>query len=523
MRKEEKQESRLSEMLAVLRRNEITHGITPKKLRTILEELGPTFVKMGQILSMRPDLIPQAYCEELARLRSQVAPMDYGEVRRLIQEEYGVRHIHELFLSLDHEPLGSASIAQVHHGVLKNGTEVVVKVQRPGIKEVMGRDVAILRRAISLVKFVPKLGDPLDFKIMLEEMWVAAQQEMDFLIEASHLEEYTGFNQDVVYVACPQVIKHLTTSRILVMEYIQGIPIDHKEKLLKLGYDLGEVAEKLAENYVKQVLDDGFFHADPHPGNLCIRDGRIVWMDWGMVGRLTRRDRELFLTAVKAVADNDVYELKNVVLSLGVLHQKINHAALYNDIDLMMTKYACTDFASLNLGSFIMELNELSNRHHIGMPAGVSLLGRGIVTIEGLLAEIDPSINFMEIITLHLAVQEVDLKKELKETGASALITLRKSLDIPAHLSDILKMTVKGQTKINLEITGSEEPLSKLDAMMNKLILAVICAGLLVGSSLVCTTDMAGKLFGIPALGAVGFFLALVLGIILIISIIRKK
>lgn len=145
------------------------------------------------------------------------------------------------------------------------------------------------------------------------------------------------------------------------------------------------------------------------------------------------------------------------------------------------------------------------------------------MTIEGLLAETNPNLNFMDIITLHLVGKEVDLKKELKETGASALITLRKSLDIPAHLSDILKMTVKGQTKINLEITGSEEPLSQLDAMMNKLILAVICAGLLVGSSLICTTDMAGKLFGIPALGAVGFFIALILGLILIYQILKKK
>lgn len=523
MHKEEKQESRLSEMLAVLRKNDITHGITPQKLRTILEELGPTFIKLGQILSMRPDLIPRAYCDELTQLRSQVTPLAYGEVRKLIREEYGVAHIHEIFLSFDHEPLGSASIAQVHHAVLKSGKEVVVKIQRPGIKETMGRDVAILRKAITLVKFAPDLGDPLDFKIMLEEMWVAAQQEMDFLIEAAHLEEYAKLNRDVVYVTCPKVEKHLTTSRILVMEYIEGIPIDHREELLSLGYDLREIAEKMAENYVKQVLDDGFFHADPHPGNLCVQDGKIVWMDWGMVGRLTQRDQELFLTAVKAIVDGDVYELKSVLLSMGVLHQKINHAALYNDIDLMMTKYACTDFASLNLGNFLVELNDLTNRHHIGLPAGVSLLGRGVMTIEGLLAETNPDINFMDIITLHLAGKEVDLKKELKETGASALITLRKSLDIPAHLADILKMTVKGQTKINLEITGSEEPLSQLDAMMNKLILAVICAGLLVGSSLICTTDMTGKLFGIPALGAVGFFIALILGVILVYKILKKK
>lgn len=510
-------------MLDVLKQNDVAHGLTPQKLRIILEQLGPTFVKLGQILSMRADLLPSAYCEELTRLRSQVTPMPLSEVKGVIREEYGVTSIHEIFLSFDPKPIGSASIAQVHRAVLRSGAPVVVKVQRPGIKEIMGRDVAILRKAIALVKFAPDLGDPLDYKVMLEEMWVIAQQEMDFLIEASHLEEFEKLNRDILYVTSPKVEKHLTTSRILVMEYIEGIPLDHRDELLEKGYDIGEIAAKLAENYAKQVLDDGFFHADPHPGNIAVRDGKIVWLDLGMVGKISQRDRSMFNTAMQAIISGDVYELKSVVLSVGVLRQKVNHAALYNDIDLMMTKYASTDFASINLGRFIVELNDLTNRHRIGLPEGISMLGRGLMTIEGVLADLDPSINFMEIVTMHMADKEIDLKKELKETSFTALSTLRKTLDIPAHLADILKMTVKGQTKINLEITGSEEPLAKIDAMVNKVILAIICAGLLIGSSLVCTTNMSGKLFGIPALGAIGFFLAVVLGGIIVYDILRKK
>ncbi|MEG1193341.1 MAG: AarF/UbiB family protein [Clostridia bacterium] len=324
-------------------------------------------------------------------------------------------------------------------------------------------------------------------------------------------------------MSCPKVEKHLTTSKILVMEYVEGISIDNREMLLARGYDRDEIARKLAANYAKQVLDDGLFHADPHPGNIVIREGKIVWLDLGMVGRITQRDKEQFAAALKAIIHSDVMELKNVALSIGVVRQKLNHAALYNDIDLMLARYGTADFATLNLGQFLVELNDLMNRHHIGMPEGVSMLGRGMMTIEGVLSDLSPKINFMDIITQHMAGKEFDVQKELKETSAAALITLRKSLDIPAHLADILKMTVKGQTKINLEITGSEEPLSQLDDMMNKLIMAVICAGLLVGSSLICTTDMAGKLFGIPALGAAGFLIALILGAILIYHILRKK
>lgn len=519
----EEKRSRLSEMLEVLKQNEIAHGLTPQKLRKIMEELGPTFVKLGQILSMRADLIPSAYCEELTRLRSQVTPMPGSEVKRVIRQEYGINSIHEVFLSFDTKPLGSASIAQVHKAVLRNGNPVVVKVQRHGIKETMGQDVAILRKAIGLIKFAPDLGDPLDFRIMLEEMWVVAQQEMDFLIEASHLDEFARLNRDIQYIGSPKVEKHLTTSRVLVMEYVQGIPVDHKDHLLEQGYDPNEIARKLAANYAKQVLDDGFFHADPHPGNIAVRDGKIIWLDLGMVGKISQRDRGMLRAAVQAIVHDDVYELKNVVLSMGVLRQKINHAALYNDIDLMMTKYASADFATINLGRFIVELNDLTNRHHIGMPEGVSMLGRGLMTIEGVLADLDPSINFIEIVAGHLAEKELDLRKELKETSFTALAALRKTMDIPAHLADILKMTVKGQTKINLEITGSEEPLATIDVMVNKIILAIICAGLLIGSSLICTTDMQGKLFGIPALGTVGFLLAVILGAVIVYDILRHK
>lgn len=515
--------SRVSEMIEILKQNDVIHGFTPQKLRKILEDLGPTFVKLGQILSMRSDLIPSSYCDELSRLRSQVTPIPISQVKQVIRQEYRIKSIHEVFLSFEPTPLGSASIAQVHRAVLRNGNPVVVKIQRPGIKEIMGQDVAILRKAISFIKFAPDLGDPLDFKLMLEEMWVVAQQEMDFLIEASHLEEFEKLNRDIQYIGSPKVEKHLSTSHILVMEYIEGIPIDHKNTLSEQGYDLNEIAAKLAANYTKQILDDGFFHADPHPGNIAVRKGKIIWMDLGMIGKISQRDKSMFTTAIQAVIDNDVYELKNVVLSMGILRKKVNHAALYNDIDLMMTKYATADFAAINLGRFVVELNDLTNRHHIGMPEGVSMLGRGLMTIEGVLANLNPDINFMQIITMHLAEKELDIKKELKDVSVTAFHAIHKALNIPAYLSDILKMTVKGQTKINLEITGSEEPLAKIDAMVNKIILAIICAGLLIGSSLVCTTDMRGKLFGIPALGAVGFLLAIILGSIIIYNILKKK
>lgn len=519
----EKKNSRIHEILAILKENDATHGMTPRKLCRILEQLGPTFIKLGQILSMRSDLIPAAYCDELAKLRTHAEAMPFPEVRQIIEEEYGIKSWKEVFSALDSQPVGSASIAQVHKAVLKNGKAVVVKVCRPGIRKTMGEDIAILRKAVGLVRFAPELGDPLDFRVVIEEMWAAAQQEMDFLMEASHLQEFAKLNADVAYVACPAVEKGLTTSRILVMEYVDGIPIDQREKLIALGYDMSEIAKKLAENYTKQVLDDGFFHADPHPGNILIRDGKIVWLDLGMVGKLSSRDREQFTAAIQAIAEGDIYELENIVLSIGVLRQKPDRSALYNDLELMVDRYGDMDFASLNLGQLMMEMIDVTNRNHIGLPQGVSMVGRGLVTLEGVLAEADPELNFIEIVKQHLAGRKPDLKKDLTAAAAAILAAFRKGLDVPVQLADLLKMAVKGQTRINLEITGSEEPLSRIDVMVNKLIMAVICAGLLVGSSLICTTDMQGRLFGIPALGAVGFLIAAVLGMIIVYDILRKK
>ncbi|HBE80327.1 MAG TPA: ABC transporter, partial [Firmicutes bacterium] len=330
--------SRLREIIGVLRKHDILQGITPGKLCKILEQLGPTFVKLGQIMSMRSDILPPEYCNALISLRENVQPMDFTEVERVIESEYGVSY-KEFFEWIDPNPLGSASIAQVHHALLKDDRKVVIKVQRLHIRQVMAGDIVIIRKAISLLKIFGGSGDAVDFKIIIEEMWIVAQQEMDFLIEASHLEEFARLNSEINYIGCPKVEKSLTTSRVLVMESIEGIQIDDLDTLQERGYDMNEIGRKLAENYAKQVLNDAFFHADPHPGNIRVREGKIVWLDFGMMGRLSHRDQQLIKSVVNAILKNDAWELKNAILAIGDPKGKINHAALYTDIDEMLIRY----------------------------------------------------------------------------------------------------------------------------------------------------------------------------------------
>ncbi len=519
--------ARLRELLSVLRCRGILHGLTPQSLRQILEDLGPTYVKLGQVMSMRSDILPQEYCTELEKLRATVQPVPFSEAEKVIRQEYGCS-IQQVFSEFNETPLGSASIAQVYQAVLKDtGQKVVVKVQRPGIRETMQQDVRLMHRAVRLLSHMggPAHNSPLDFDAVIDEMWTVAQQEMNFLLEAEHMQEFAKLNQDIAYVSCPQVNRHLTTERILVMEYIDGIPVDNTEKLTALGYDMNEIGTKLVENYSKQVLDDAFFHADPHPGNVWISGGKIVFLDFGMVGRLTRHDQQLFRSMFEAVAEHDVHRLKEGLLTIGTAHRHIDHARLYDAIDELLRKYGDTSLSELDLGKMMQELLQLSTSFDISLPSNVTMLARGVLTLEGVIAKCCPEVSLADIVKTHLAgefTEQFDFKKEVLHNGKALYSSFRSGIRLPAYLSSALKTYTKGHTKLNLEIVGSEEPLDKIDVMVNKLVVCIIAASLFLGSSIICSTQMKPLILGLPALGLLGYLTAIVLCIILVIHILRK-
>ena len=308
--------SRLLEILGIIRKNELSREMTPQKLRNTLEDLGPTFIKIGQILSNRSDLLPEEYCQEFSNLRSDVEPMPYETVIRVIENSYGSSW-KEVFSDIDRDCLGSASIAQVHRAHLTSGEEVVVKVQREGVYDLMKRDINLLHKAVKLMPPI-RLKGILNLDMILDELWVVAQEEMNFLQEASNMEEFRMLNQNLVYIGIPKLYRNYSTERVLVMEYIEGFDIDDKAGLLENGYDLEEIGIKLVDHYVKQFMEDGFFHADPHPGNIVIREGKIVWIDMGMMGRLSNRDREQVYSAIEGIAKKDTSQVMDAVMTLGI-------------------------------------------------------------------------------------------------------------------------------------------------------------------------------------------------------------
>lgn len=508
---EREDRSRLSEIMQVLRRYRITKGITPVKVREILEELGPTYVKLGQILSIRTDLISSEYCKELQKLRSQVSPMPYDEVRAVLYEAYK-KDPEDVFASIVKTPIGSASIAQVHEAFLKSGEHVVLKVQRRGIYGTMERDVAMMQRMLRFVP--PALKGFVDLERVISEFWSAAKEEMDFLLEAANMETFSKNNENVVFVASPKLYSELTTAQVLVMEYIDGYSVSDTHTLEQEGYDLVEIGEKLADNYVRQIMQDGFFHADPHPGNVCVSDGKIVWIDMGMMGRLSERDRELIGDAIQGIAINDIGMIQDAVLALGEFRGKPDQSKLYEDISTLMIKYGKLDMGNIDVAETMQDLMEVMKTNRISMPHGLTMLARGLTQMEGVMADICPEINMVEIAAARIKGdfwRNFDWKKELKSSGKHLYRALHKTIDLPSVTADAIQGFMKGQTRVNLDLHVSKDLSELLRRLVRNIVMGLWVMALLISSSIICTTNMQPKLWGIPAIGAIGYLLAFVI------------
>lgn len=515
---------RLREMTAVLRKHGITRGVTPEKLRLILEDLGPTYIKLGQIMSMHSDILPKRYCEELMRLRSEVAPMPFSEVAEVLQESYGMEWS-EIFQSIEEKPLGSASIAQVHRAALKDGSHVVMKVQRKGIYETMARDIALLKKAVRLLPPVSVKG-LVDLELVLDELWAVTREEMNFLTEAANMEEFRRRNQDVKFIGVPVLYQEYTTPHVLVMEYIDGFIVDDKEALQNAGYDLKEIGSKLVDNYIKQVIEDGFFHADPHPGNLRVRDGKIIWIDMGMMGRLTDRDRELLELAVRGVAVNDVGMIQEAVMALGEFKEKPDPSTLYEDINSLFGKYGTAEMGEIDIAEVMMDLMDVMKENKIVMPHGLTMLARGLTHMEGVLADISPEINMVEIAGARIKgnmLHSIDWKKEMKQSGKRMYRSLYKSIELPSLLSDVMHGYLKGQTRVNLDLHVSGDLEQLLRRLIRNIVMGLWVMALLISSSIICTTNMQPKIWGIPAIGAFGYLIAFCIVIYVFLKHIFSK
>lgn len=516
---------RLREIVRIAKQFDIFHGLTPVKMRLMFEALGPTFVKVGQILSMRSEMLPQSFCDELSKLRADADPMPYRTVVDTLAKEYG-RPIDEIFSSIDSKPLGSASLAQVHRATLTTGEDVAVKVQRPGVRETMAQDVAIMR---SLAKVAAKLFPDtqiIDFKGVVEELWDTFEAETDFLVEARNLAAFKKFSKAYQYMDCPAPYPELCTEHVVVMDYVDGISVSHPGRLLDAGYDLKEIGTKLVDNYATQILDEGFFHADPHPGNIIVRGGQIVLIDLGMTGRLDQRTRNVLKDMIFAVAKQDSPALADSLLRFAVASpDSEDYPSLLADLDMVVQEFGTVDLSELDIAAFLTSLTQLASRHGIEIPSSITTVGRALVTLEGLLDEFIPNVNMIQIISAHIAASqtpETMVKNEAKSLAIEGRQALHDAMAALTEMKHATRMLTRGQLRVNMELVGSEEPFQQLSDMVNRLTMALIVVGLFIGSSIVYYAGIKPVVFGIPIVGFMGYIVAFTLGCWIVLDILIK-
>ncbi len=519
--------ARMREILHIIRKHDVKDGVSPAEFRAILEDLGPTFMKIGQVLSTRSEILPQAYCDELSHLQANTTPLPFDEVMAALDAIYGDRR-GRIFKSIDPKPLGSASLAQVHKAVLLNGDEVAVKVQRPGVRTVMAQDIDVLRSLVKhLERFVPN-DQMLDFHAVVEELWVAFVEETDFTREAENLREFALLNRDVAFVSCPEPYLEYCTPDVLVMEYVDGISIRDTEAIVEAGYDLAEIGDKMMDNYAKQILDDGFFHADPHPGNIVIKDGKIVYLDLGIMGRLSSRDRSAFGEIIKAVGLQNASALKDALISfaIDVDIEAIDHPRLLSELDNVLGSYASCDVADIDIGAFLTDILALTRQCKVTLPASVTAVSRALVTLEGTVLAYVGSFNIADIINRRLRREQMKpeaLGKALEDTLVDLRAAGKGINEAATYSGEMMRMLTRGQFKVNMNMLGSDEPLAKLSRIVNRMTLGLMIAGLLVSGALISSVEGMPKVFGLPVLADIMFISAFILSAVVVMDFYRKR
>lgn len=516
---------RLHEIIGLVRKYKVMDGITPAHFRDMLVDLGPSFVKIGQMLSLRSEILPQAYCDALATLQMDADPLPFKEIEHALENIYGER-FSSIFSNIDPKPLGSASLAQVHKATLSNGDVVAVKVQRPGVRATMAQDIDVMRSVAKRLSRFMKDNQMVDLRDVVEELWSTFLEETDFTKETQNLHEFALLNKDVAYIRCPMPYLEYCSEEVLVMEYIEGTSLRNTDKLVELGYDLEEIGMKALDNYATQILDFGFFHADPHPGNMFIKDGQIIYLDLGIVGRLNPRDRARFGEIIEAVGAKSATRLKDALISFSVDHDSrgIDHPRFLAELDIILEGYGSCDVADIDIGGLLNDIMLLTKQCKVTLPPSVTAVSRGIVTIEGTLSEYIANSNIVDIINDHV-MRKKDPKKELQKLVQDTMISLGNSgrglATSAEYAGETLKMLSRGQLKMNMEMLGSDEPIKKVSRIANRLAVSMVIAGLLVSASLMTSLDMP-KIIGVPVLSFIEFVSAFILTIMVAIDIYRK-
>ena len=528
-KKNKKNKKRSAEIIGVFaKHNFYTNGFTPSELRTTLEDLGPTYVKIGQIMSSRTDMLPKEYCQELEELRSKVSPLEASIVREVIEQEAG-KKIDEIYSDFRDEPLGSASIGQAHYGVLLDGTRVVTKVQRPGIAEMMREDFALLKKLAGLVSIGDEEegeGGGVNLTDIIIELEKVTEEELDFRVEADNTRIFRELCiEDETVVSCPQIIDELTTERILTMTFVDGYSLSHTERIDRDGYDRLEIGKAILNSYLHQVLDVGIFHGDPHQGNIMLCKGVPYWIDFGMMGRIGETGVSLMQDLLFSIIQQDVEAMTNAALALGTVTGKINKSRLMEDLESFSTKYmSAKNLNEIDIGTMLTELLDLLADHNIAVSGEYTMMIRSLVTVEGVLEMLCPEIDifgFLKDKMMERAKESLDLKEKLTSSVESIAQTALRTARLPGLASDVLRNMVKGRFKVSFELIGYEEPLRIIIELVKNILIAAFACVLFAGACSLSKTTIGPMVDSVPLVCLIGFISSVALAIYSIRNLVK--
>ncbi len=495
-----------------------------ERVRMALEELGPTFVKLGQLLSARPDFVPEPYSDELRKLQDAVPSFPFEEVERVVEQELG-KSIGDLFAEFDPTPQAAASIAQVHAAVLSGGRRVVVKVQRPGAEQMMATDIAILREMVPLVERALPRMRIYNLSGLVEEFSRSVRREMDFVCEANHAELMRHNFEGDSEVVIPRVEWDLTSRKVLTMERIEGMKIDDLDAIDKAGLDCRQVAGVGARAFLKQVFEHGFFHADPHPGNLLLlKDGRMAMVDFGIVGRIDQGLRKRAAGVLVALVERDSDRMMDECIALGVGNEALESREFRRDISELLDRYHGLPLREFSPENFFRDLIRVASTHEIAVPTDFILLGKTLVVIGGIARRLDPDFNLVEVaepFARRMVLDQLEVRK-LAATATRTVAEFSSLLStLPKQIEAILAKLRRGQLKFEFEHRGLDASMREVDRVGNRLSFSLVVSALVIASSMIMVSGQELDFFGVP-LGLLGYTAAAVLGLWLLIAILRS-
>lgn len=499
-----------------------------KAFAEALKKMGPAYVKFGQVLSTRPDIVPPEYIKELESLQDSIEPFSFAEVERIVEEELGVR-ISKAFQTFEATPLAAASLGQVHRAVLREGTEVVVKVQRPNVREQVRQELEMFRDIAEAIEQHLELGRKLNLTGAIDQARITLANELNYLQEARNTEILRENLKQFPQVYVPLVIHDLTTSRVLTTELVRGSKVSKLTPLQLIDHDYAELANVLTRAYLKQICVDGFWHSDPHPGNIFVRDmdgaAQLVLLDFGMVARISHEMQDEIIKLLLSISSNRGAEAADACVRMSEVQEGFEVTHFVHDISVIVSNFHDVDVKRINVGQLIFSVLTIANNNGLKAPAELAMLAKTLLHLDGITKKLDPDFDPQRVIRGYaeeLIAQKLVQKFNPRNFYPALLDLNQLVLDLPHRTREVLDLLPAGRLTFGIKLTQAEVFLAGIHKIANRITVGFIVAALLISSTLLMRVPSRFSILGYPGLAVIGYVISFAIAVYLVVSILSR-